>query len=61
MVVPGDDKVVAVTHPTDSFDDFIFFVGDDFDSLEVLMRVVYSESGSLLCCLTGCRDLQFPS
>lgn len=34
--VPGDDKVVAVTHPANGFDDLRFVVFNDFNPLEIL-------------------------
>lgn len=46
LVVPGDYKVVAVTHTADSLDNLIFIVGDDLDSFEILKRGIYSELGS---------------
>lgn len=46
LVVPGDYKVIAVTHTADSLDNFIFVVGDDFDPFEILIGGIYSELGS---------------
>ena len=48
LAVPSHYKVVVVTHTTDRLDDFTFVVGNDFNSLEVLICGVNNEDwGSL--------------
>lgn len=59
-VVPGDYKVIAITHATDCLDDLIFIVGDDFDPLEVLICGVYSELWIFVGHWSGWLELTMP-